>query len=99
MKEAPTILALRPGATLTAKDKKTLRDAGIIVVNVAPDDLVAIQSASILPANDMLRYALLTIQNTKLESCNSETNKTNLRSEFAKRVIESLLQLGEVAKP
>lgn len=91
MTDRPSILTLRPGAKLTQRDRKTLRGAGFVVVEIAPEDLKAIDGTLLVPVNEMLRLALQTI-----ESASNLTMRNELRAELAKRMIASYLALGEM---
>lgn len=88
---APSILALRPGAKLSARDRKALQEVGIVVVQVAPEDLVSIQSVNVMQQNVMLECALRTINGSS-----PGLNSKEVRAEFARKLIESYLALGNV---
>lgn len=87
----PSILAIHPGAKISAKDRKTLSDAGVIVIQVDPSQVRAIESVSLLRGNDMLRCALETINSTTGTYAHYSRE---IRADFAKRLIESYLAYG-----
>jgi hypothetical protein len=88
---SPSVLAIRPGTKLSKTDRETLRSVGIVVISVAPEDVAAVQSVTLMPANEMLRCALLTIQSAPVGGYRPE-----LLADFAKRVVKSYLELGEI---
>lgn len=84
MNGVQSVLALRPGAKLSKVDRAALREVGIVVVQCAPEDLVAIQAVSVVPLSAMLRCALQTINGTAAMGYSKE-----VRAEFARRLIEA----------
>lgn len=86
----PSIIAIRPGVKLSARDRRTLREVGVVVIEIDPADIRAVEHVSILPHNDMLRLALETIESVKYEP-----DRNALRADLARRMIASLLALGE----
>lgn len=96
MLDTPSVLAVRPGTKLSKADRTALAAVGIVAISIAPEDVAAIQSVNILPANHMLRCALDVINSTNGYTANV---RNTLRAEFGRRIIESYLALGAASPP
>lgn len=90
----PSVIAVRPGVKISAADRESLKALGIAVIHVAPEDVVAIRSTSVLPHNEMLRCALTVIDNG-----GGTGYDKSMRAAFAAEVIKSYLALGETKAP
>lgn len=95
MKQAMSVLGIKPGTVLSARDRRTLRNVGIVVIEVDPASVFAIDNVSVLPMNAMLRHALETIENANLTGFDAGENRKNLRADLGRRLIGSYLKLGE----
>ncbi|HEX6465020.1 MAG TPA: hypothetical protein VFZ98_11215 [Vicinamibacterales bacterium] len=89
MSPTPRVLAVRPGTKVSKADRAALKEIGVVVVSIAPENVVEITGVSLLPGNDMLRCALQT-----LKEASGYSDADDLRADFANRVLHAYLELG-----